>query len=136
MKILVIGFQRSGTTLLRRLIDLHPNVLWILHETRLLSKEGLTNVNVISRYIKNNISNAESYKFATILKKNWGEKLPWYGNGSNIIYYANKWSNIFRDESKIIHIVRHPIDVALSNVEKRDLIQQLLLNIIQIIFLV
>jgi hypothetical protein len=102
MKILVIGFQRGGTTLLRRLLDNHPNIQCMIHEKRILSRKD---------------------SGTSLLKKleidpngNWGEKVPWNsGTGNEIIKYANKWLTKFGDEARVVHIVRHPVDSGLSN---------------------
>ena len=109
MKILVVGFQRSGTTLLRRLVGLHPNVVVMFHEKKLLrygksKKDILIQVNKLSKKCK--------------LDNTWGEKVPFYGNDS-ILSYCKKWINIFGDEARIVHIIRHPIDVAISNVKMK-----------------
>jgi hypothetical protein len=109
MKILVVGYQRSGTTLLRRLIGLHPNVVSMIHEKKLLKhgkskKDILTFVNKFTKKCK--------------LDNTWGEKVPFYGNDS-ILSYCRKWINIFGDEARIVHIIRHPIDVAISNVKMK-----------------
>ena len=50
------------------------------------------------------------------IDNNWGEKVPFYGNVS-ILSYCNKWIDIFGDEARIVHIIRHPVDVAISNVK-------------------
>jgi len=110
MKILVIGFQRSGTTLLRRLIQIHPEVKRISHEKFYLIKYG-TNKEAIRRH----------FKKIDIDKDVWGEKVPFYGNIRNnisAVKYCNMWNELFYPESRIIHIVRHPIDVGFSCVRK------------------
>lgn len=109
MKILVVGYQRSGTTLLRRLIGLHPDVSAMIHEKKVLrhgkdKKSVLKYVKRISKSCKEN--------------NNWGEKVPFYGNAS-ILSYCKKWINIFGDEARVVHIVRHPVDVAISNVKMK-----------------
>ncbi|MGD2072092.1 MAG: sulfotransferase [Candidatus Thorarchaeota archaeon] len=120
MKILLIGFQRSGTTLLRRLMELHPDVKCMLHETRLLKRKNLQNIEAISRFVKNFKSKGYYwYKGEDPVTETWGEKVPWYGNGRSIFSYTTKWLKMFGDEAKIVHIVRHPVDVALSNVRLR-----------------
>jgi len=107
MKILVVGYQRSGTTLLRRLIGIHPDVVGIIHEKRIL-KSGKTKKDILK------FVNKFSDKYNE--KNNWGEKVPFYGNAS-IVTYCKKWIDIFGKESRIVHIVRHPLDVAISNVK-------------------
>jgi hypothetical protein len=109
MKILVIGYQRSGTTLLRRLIGLHPDVAAMIHEKRILNhgkekKKVLEYVSKISKSCKEN--------------NNWGEKVPFYGTAS-ILSYCKKWIKVFGDEAIIVHILRHPVDVAISNVKMK-----------------
>lgn len=120
MKILVIGFQRSGTTLLRRLMGLHPDIHCMLHETRFLKKKHLQNMKAISKFVKN--YRAKGYHWYTgkdPITETWGEKVPWYGNGKSILSYGTKWLKMFGDEARIVHIVRHPVDAALSNVRLR-----------------
>lgn len=109
MKILVVGYQRSGTTLLRRLIGLHPDVVVMFHEKKILNhgnnkKDILKYINRFSKKCK--------------LENTWGEKVPFYGN-SSILSYCKKWINVFGEDARIVHIIRHPIDVAISNVEMK-----------------
>jgi len=102
MKILIIGFQRGGTTLLRRLMHNHPDVQCMIHEKRILNRKD----------------NGESLLNDLDIDKtgNWGEKVPWNSSdGSEIIIYGKKWLEEFGDEARIVHIVRHPVDSGLSN---------------------
>jgi hypothetical protein len=106
MKILIIGFQRSGTTLMRRIMQGHPDIKRIFHESfflkRFKTKPALLN------FIK---SSSISFK-----KDNWGEKVPFYPNFRKIptLKYCEIWNEWFGKQSIILHIVRHPIDVTLS----------------------
>lgn len=111
MQILIIGFQRSGTTLLRRLFHQHPDVRQIFHEKFLLrackSKDEL-------------IQFVDS-KGISPLVETWGEKAPFYPGVRRIpvIEYCKRWNRYFGETSRILHTVRHPIDVALSVEKKR-----------------
>ncbi len=109
MKILVVGFQRSGTTLLRRIIEMHPEVEAVFHE-RFLLKKFRTRNSVIKHAVKSGCT----------AKGNWGEKTPYYPNirKINTMKYCHQWQDYFHKESRIVHIVRHPFDVAASNVKK------------------
>lgn len=120
MKILVIGFQRSGTTLLRRLLEFHPDIKIMLHETRFLkSKKKQTNKQIVDYLINYKVKN-QIYTGKDPITETWGEKVPWAGNGRDIISYSNRWVAKFGEEACIIHIVRHPMDVALSNHRKTN----------------
>jgi hypothetical protein len=106
LKILITGFQRSGTTLMRRLVQAHPEVRRVFHEQFLLKR------NKSKRALY-------SYLRSQGVKPNddiWGEKVPYYPGvrKTSVIQYCKMWEEYFGKHAKIIHIVRHPIDVALS----------------------
>jgi len=109
MKILIIGFQRSGTTLSRRILNCHPQVKALFHE-RFLLKRYKTKKALFSAL--NNIDPNND---------NWGEKCPYYPSIRKIpvMDYINTWNEYFGNESRILHIIRHPIDVSLSAWRKR-----------------
>lgn len=111
MKILIIGFQRSGTTLLRRLLDIHPDIQIMIHEDRILKKKK--NVEAIKQgfFIYNKRRYAE-----VEVNKPWGEKVPWYGiSGNDAVTYSKKWLSLFGDNARVIHIIRNINDVVNSN---------------------
>jgi len=110
MNILIICFQPSGTTLLRRLLQLHPEVYKIFHESFFLVK-----------------NKAKAPLIQTVKRlgvdpkiQNWGEKVPYYPNvrGIPVYKYCEIWNRFFESYSRIVHIIRHPYDVALSNMNK------------------
>lgn len=126
MKILVTGFQRSGTTLLKDLIWKHPDVAHMFHEVALLkfSKKHLLTANFLpDKKIKNNYQGVMPYQFKvnfSLKKGTWGEKIPYWGpkvyKGYNkfVTRYCRQWNKYFGDKARIIHIIRHPMDVAIS----------------------
>ena len=106
MQILIVGFQRSGTTLMRRILTAHPHIRVIFHELFLL-RQCDSKVKVM-QFLDN--------KGVHISDQNWGEKCPFYPNvrGIPVVNYCKKWTEYFGPSSRILHTVRHPIDVALS----------------------
>lgn len=110
MKILIIGFQRSGTTLLRRIFQVHPDVQKMFHEKFLLK------ICSDKKTLENFLINFD----IDPIRDNWGEKVPFYPGARKIpaIKYCEMWKEYFGKQAKIIHIVRHPIDVANSITEK------------------
>ena len=111
MQILIYGFQRSGTTLLRRLIGLHPEVKRMFHE-QLVLRRLEPNPRMLRIYLRN--------MGVDIKNDNWGEKVPYYNTAKRMspIKYCEKWMETFRKKGKIIHIIRHPYDSAFSVVKK------------------
>ena len=109
MKILIIGFQRSGTTLMRRILEIHPQVRKIYHERFLLRRYD-SKVNLL-----------RALNMIDPINDTWGEKCPYYPNIRKIppYEYLNTWNEYFGDESRILHIIRHPIDVSLSAWKKK-----------------
>jgi len=109
-RIFVTGFQRSGTTLLRRLIQFHPEIRKMAHEATILANEDRFKKYTIDKNMTDNNS--------------WGEKVPFYtsnikrGFNKSIVEYCKSWNNKFKEKSKIIHILRHPYDVSISNQNK------------------
>ena len=111
MKILIVGFQRGGTTLTRRIFHFHPEVQHALHEQRLMKKG---NKDVVYDFIKN-YKTAKGEHYNIDPEGTWAEKVPWYSNNCNgMIDYCNKFIDMFKKEARIIYVVRHPIDIGLS----------------------
>ena len=107
MIILIAGFQRSGTTLTRELMEKRPDVVKIFHEEKLLNK-GLCLFKMEQFLMDNGISNPYNMT--------WGDKVPFFSNSANgILHYVNEWRKLWGKRTRIIYLVRHPIDVAISN---------------------
>jgi len=108
-KILITGFRHSGTTMLHQLIKAHPQVGWIENEESFIefdkSKEWMLLM--------------ASHKVPDLKKYAWGEKIPWGTrpvdyNGKRAINMIKKWLKYFKGQGRVLHILRHPLDVALS----------------------
>ena len=102
--------QRSGTTLLRRIFTVHPDVRRVFHESFFLSKyqnKKLLNQHVLASGINQK-------------KHIWGEKCPYYPNIRKIKVekYCKTLNEWYPKKFKCVHVVRHPLDVANSNVSK------------------
>lgn len=114
LRILIIGFQRSGTSILNKLIRGHPNVQWMFHEETLMKHPEKHLQNTILPHRKVNVN------------RHWGEKVPYNNlralkNGCrmSIIDYATKWNQYYLPKARVVNIVRHPYDVALSSVSMK-----------------
>jgi len=112
---LVIGFQNSGTTMLRRLLCCHPEIRNIFHETFYLNDTNRR------EHVRTKIMNKHKFDIDNCV---WGEKIPFIyprmsrskiGPRNSIVDYARRWKKYFTPDYRIIHIVRHPVDVILGN---------------------
>lgn len=104
MKILILGFQRSGTTMLRRIMNKHPDMK-IVHEKRIVQR---------CKTYQDMIVNIEMF----FEGQNYiGEKIP-YLNLKQPLKCIERWFDYFPKDGRVIHIVRHPIDVSISNMKK------------------
>jgi len=110
MNILITGMQRSGTTLLRRIFTIHPQVRHIFHESFFLSKFKTSKL--LNAHMKSIDINPK--------QKRWGEKCPYYPNIRRIRpeEYCETLHEWYPKKFRVVHIIRHPIDIAKSNVEK------------------
>lgn len=101
MKILVVGFPRSGTTLTYRIFKTHPQVEKMYFEKWLLRN---------SKMMKNNLLFRKGRTFGskvTYAKRVIGK----IGKSNyNIVDYCNDWNKTFKGESRIVQIVRYPLD--------------------------
>lgn len=108
-KILITGFKHSGTTMLMALLRNHPQVGWIELETRYVEVDKPRKWMIMMA--KKRVSNLK--------EKVWGEKIPWGdidtgGDASRSIKFTKRWLKLFRKEARVLHIIRHPLDVAAS----------------------
>jgi len=101
MKILVVGFPRSGTTLMYRIFKTHPQVEKMYFEKWLLKHPEKT---------KNNIEFKKGHTFGSkvIYAKRVIGKIG--KTKYNIVDYCNDWNKRFKDEARIIQIIRYPLD--------------------------
>jgi len=106
-KILIIGYQHSGTTLLCGLFQAHPQV------SRLYNEAGLVEFNKPMEEMEHIVSD-EVYPGGN-KDWAWGDKIPWIdGKGTRIINLSKLWLKYFKKKGRIVHILRHPLDVSLS----------------------
>jgi hypothetical protein len=104
-KIFITGFQRSGTTLTHALIKAHPQVGWIEDEQNYIEFDKG----------KDWVLMMGSKKVPDMKQFAWGEKIPWTDdNGKRIIGLMDMWLRYFKKQARIIQLIRHPLDVALS----------------------
>jgi hypothetical protein len=118
IKILITGFRHSGTTLLMQLLRAHPQVGWIEFEESWIEYDKP----------KNWILMLASKRVPNLKKYAWGEKIPWGTraedvNAKRAKRMIGKWLRYFKGKARVLHIMRHPIDVAISGsgkVGKKD----------------
>ena len=130
MKIFITGWNRSGTTLMKNIVENHPDVKIVFHETGLLklTRKQLMRSKTLQnkRIVKMNSPRGRGVRSEKVKidfdmnKDNWGEKIPYYtlqikkGYHDSIYSYINKWNSYFQPDSRIIHMIRHPIDASKS----------------------
>jgi hypothetical protein len=103
MKILVVGFPRSGTSLTNRIFSKHPEVQKMFFEQWML-RRGKNR-----KDLQNNFP---------VFRGTCGEKVIWAKRVTgkigrtteSIVDYCKKWNKWFGKEARIIQIVRHPYD--------------------------
>jgi len=110
VKVLVTGFKHSGTTMLMRLLNAHPQVCKIEFETGYIEFKDKPPSWYKDR-AKNSCPDMKNFV--------WGEKLPWGTRENDLkaeraIEFSKRWLKVFGKQTRILHIIRHPMDVALS----------------------
>ena len=98
MKILVVGFPRSGTTLTYRIFKTHPQV-----EEMNFEKYVLLNKRLIKSFTPGRICGGKITYEKRVLGK--------IGKSTyTVVDYCNDWNKLFKDEARIIQIIRYPLD--------------------------
>ena len=111
MKILVIGFPRSGTSLTYRIFRRHEDVVRMYYESLLLWRHRNKNINNLFKEFKS--------------KQSCGEKIiyekPFVGKKKDYTFidYCNDWNDLYGDDARIIQVVRHPYDSWNSIIQKK-----------------
>lgn len=109
VKVLITGFKHSGTTLLSNLLMSHPQVGWIEFEKALIEYDKPP------QWILDQAKNSG----VNLKNQVWGDKLPWGirendWKAKRSIAFTKKWIKYFKKDARVLHIIRHPIDVSLS----------------------
>ena len=121
--IFLIGVHRSGTSLLRRIVDSHPDIAvppesyFISHFCSLISDEntfhGLYGMGFDEGHARVCIANNASFFHRTYAKSKgksrWADKTPAYA------LILDDLDQLFLQKSQFVFIFRHPLDVAYSN---------------------
>lgn len=102
MKILIISFPRSGTSLLYRIIKKHPKMKMMHFETNMMKLVGTPREKTLKQIFPKG--------------KNVGEKIIYERNmmgtgGPTAFEYCERWIRRFGEEATILQIIRHPYDV-------------------------
>ncbi|MCD6435596.1 MAG: sulfotransferase [Clostridiales bacterium] len=117
--ILILGYERSGTTLLRRIVSMHPDLEYdIVHEQKEKLFKSKTKEDSIRRLtIKSKQNGVFTGAISSILS---GQKIP-YLDFKTVKKSVDKFSQLF-EEYWIIHILRNKDDAIKSQIKtfKRD----------------
>jgi hypothetical protein len=120
--IFIVGTHRSGTSLLRRVLDSHGNIAcppesyWLAHYTHILrdhlSFDGFWNLGfdrheAIAGLRQGAAHFHEAYRLAKG-KARWADKTPQYAE------HLDTLRTLFGPEAQFVFIFRHPMDVAFS----------------------
>lgn len=120
--IFIVGTHRSGTSLLRRVLDSHHNIAcppesyWLAHYTHILGDQlafdGLWNLGFDRKEAVEGLRQGaahfhEAYRRAKG-KQRWADKTPQYAE------HLDTLRTLFGLEARFIFIFRHPMDVAFS----------------------
>jgi hypothetical protein len=121
--IFIIGVHRSGTSLLRRIINSHPNICcppetyFLTHFAAMLRDQqtfaGLygfgyhTHTDCINQLRLWAGRYHEAYRIATS-KKRWADKTPQYS------FILEELREIFGEKAQFVFLFRHPLDVIYS----------------------
>lgn len=120
--IFLIGTHRSGTSLLRRIVDSHseiacpPESFFLEHFGRMATDPevlvGLENLGFFGDEARKGIASSASYfheAYRTAKgKARWADKTPQY------VFSLDNIGNIFGDKAQFVFIFRNPLDVAYS----------------------
>jgi hypothetical protein len=101
MKILIVGFPRSGTSLTNRIFNRHPQVSKMLFEKWLL--KNVKNEKAVPQKHKKMINNCGE-------KVIWGKRTTGKNTSQTIVDYCHLWNDFFSDETRIVQLIRHPYD--------------------------
>lgn len=117
LPIFITGFQSSGTTLVRRIVSMHPALKYeLLHEGKRLMKYKSSDEALLHYHIDVKQAGKLTGAVASIES---GEKIPYYNNAGFIKDYIRRWKDWWHD-GMIIHVDRNIDDVTASCNRKFD----------------
>lgn len=119
MKILVVGIGRSGTTLTYRIVMSNPHIRRrnLLETCVLYRYKTPQRLLKVKPYFKEGhlpgVCEKINYTNRTIQKPKLGDL------DISIVDYCEMWLDWFKDEARVVHIIRHPLDTIFSMFAKR-----------------
>lgn len=124
MRILITGYSRSGTTLVRKLIAAHTECRGILHETMILVANRGVIANSRILYGWQGGDPILMKAMCDVNEDTWGEKILYDypcidGGVVDALDYCLFWNELFLPKAVIVNVIRYPLDVVLSSKKKK-----------------
>lgn len=102
MKILVVGFPRSGTSLTHRIFKNHPEVRRMFFEKFMIRNRSKKELIKLYKEFSPGINCGEKIIYTRRRVKKDGTL--------TVIEYCQRWNDFFGEEARIIQPIRHPFD--------------------------